>query len=177
MIQVPSPSFTCAPQSSVNTLSILAPYESLTPPSRCDEGDPKDVKCLQRRKEGALFSFPSRSHLLSGRFADSTTREFGSFTMGPHAQWSECRQPGNPFAWLSTSFQSPPATGGARAARPQRHLPLSLQASTRHQPIHKRAARLDCPPPRRASRRPAGAGTGGLAGGLAPQIAVRARRT
>lgn len=50
-----------------------------------------------------------------------------------------------PLSLALHQLQSPPATGGARATRPQQHLPLSLQANPGHQ--HPGAPLLLCRPP------------------------------
>ncbi|XP_070269846.1 proline-rich protein 2-like [Myotis yumanensis] len=91
------------------------------------QGDPKAAEQLQG--EGTGPSFPSCSHLLSGRDSQIPPLEFGSLTMGPPAQ-------GLTAAGLETPFPGfPPAPKSTRdrwgeGGDAQRHLPLSLQAST-----------------------------------------------
>lgn len=63
MIKVPSSSFTCAPQSYVNTLIIFGSTQITNPSLPGQTGvlekqeHPKDRKHLQWRKEGAIIPF------------------------------------------------------------------------------------------------------------------------
>lgn len=120
-------------------------------------------------------SFPSCSHRLAGRFADSTTRESLAAS-----QWGRLLNVWLPPAWkpLSSAYhppQSPPATGGERAEMPNDK--SAAFASGQHPtPIYTRApGHCRSVRPRRTSRSAAGAGCG-LEGGLTPRTAARARR-
>lgn len=119
-------------------------------------------------------SLPSCSHL-SGRDLQIPPLEFGSFTMGPPAQ-------GLADGLMETPFlRFPPAPKSSRdrwgeGGDAQRHLPLSLLASSRRQSTRAPPAKAGRPVRlRRPGRRAAGAGCR-RPGDLVPQIQVQARR-
>lgn len=145
----PVPVLTCAPQPYTYTLSILARHKSVTNPSANWRGwRSRDTLRMWNiyKEKGTGPSFPSCSHLLSGRDLQIPPLEFGSFTMGPPSQGLTAARPETPF------LRFPPGPKFTRdrwgeGGDAQGHLPLSLLASTRPESTRAPPATAGLPAP------------------------------